>query len=499
VALAIGAVAVSLVVVILPLSAARYPPMTDLPFHAAFGGTLRHYWDPSYHLKEQFELLPLSRPYMSLYGLIAALMLALPMMAAVKTAVAIHLLLVPAGLAVLFHGANKSPLLGLLGLGMVWGNLTHWGFINYVGAVGLFAMVVGLTLLLLDRPTRGRSAALVLALVALYFTHIFRYPFAIAAVAGTGLVMFPATRRLLPLALPLAAATLLFLAWWRVRPAGEAGGIPLGIHLDRLKNDFGNALTKGFKGDEVKHALFAYFAVAAGVALVCASHAVEARVRGLRRFTAWDIGVTVVPLACAGAFTALFVVLPLFIGEWFYVYPREATIATVMLLGACPDLPSAPASRAALVGAMALAGVNVARQTATQYADFAQTGEDLYAITRHIPRGPRLFYGIEDHTGSTRSTSPFSHLAAYVQAEQGGWLSWSFALWGTVPIAFRKHDDPEAVLIPPYRPSFDPAREPPFFDWMLLRQKPQPTLFAKDPHIELVDHVGMWWLFHRVP
>src|SRR5262249_11665756 len=147
-----------------------------------------------------------SHPYMSLYALIAVGMLVFPMMVAVRIAVVIHLLLVPAGLAVLFHGAKKSPLLGLLGLPLCWGNLTHWGFVNYVGACGLFALAVGLSLLLVDRPTWGRQVALILTLVAVYFTHIFRFPFAIAAVAGTGVVMYPATRRVRPLILPLIAS-----------------------------------------------------------------------------------------------------------------------------------------------------------------------------------------------------------------------------------------------------------------------------------------------------
>src|SRR5262245_26127251 len=150
---------------------------------------LRHYWDPSYHFREQFELHPIAVPYMSQFTLGALLMLVLPPIAAVKVAAAVMIGLVPAGLAVLFHGMKKSPLLGLLGLGLCWCNLTHWGFLNFVGALGLFAISVGLTLLLLDRPTRGRQVALGLTLGALYFTHIFRYPFALAAVVGTAVVM----------------------------------------------------------------------------------------------------------------------------------------------------------------------------------------------------------------------------------------------------------------------------------------------------------------------
>jgi hypothetical protein len=498
-ALAIAAVSVALYVSIAPLAVSRYPPMTDLPFHATFGATFRHYWDPAYHLREQFQLSPFSHPYLSVYALIAVGMLVFPMMAAVRIAVVIHLLLVPAGLSVFFLGAKKSPLLGLLGLGLVYGNLTHWGFINYVGACGLFALIVGLTLLLLDRPTRGRQIGLVVALLALYFTHIFRFPFAVAAVVGTGVVMFPATRRFRPLILPVLAALVLFAVWWKLRPPSLEGALDLGFHPERLARDLGNCLTDGFKDSGVRDAQRAFFATAGAVALVSAGHALAARIRRRRRFTAWDVGVTVVPLCCAAVFLVLFLTLPLFIGSWFYVFPREATATVLILCAACPDLPRASWLRASLVGVLSLAGIAVTHQVSAHYADLAEDSEDLYAITRHIGPAPRLFYAIVDHTPTSRAVSPFSHLAAYVQAEKGGWLSWSFAVWGHSPVTYRGADDPSAVLLPP-PPVWDPKYDKPFYDWILFRQETSPDgHFVRDRAIKRIAHVGKWWLYHRVP
>jgi hypothetical protein len=198
-------------------------------------------------------------------------------------------------------------------------------------------------------------------------------------------------------------------------------------------------------------------------------------------------------------FLAMFVMLPLFIGSWFYVFPREAMSAIVVLFGASPDLPRAPWLRIPLVAALCAGAVHVSRETAKHYADFAETSEDFYAITRHIPRAPKLFYGVHDHTGTNRSTSAFSHLAAYVQAEKGGWLSWSFAIWGHMPVVYRPASEPGAVPLPPH-PSFDPKHEKPFYDWMLFRDsESQAPRFAKDPKIKLVEHRGKWWLFHREP
>ena len=67
--LAVAAVAFAIFAIAWPLSAARYPPMVDLPFHAAQTAALRHYFDPAFHFREQFELRPFAVPYLSMYAL----------------------------------------------------------------------------------------------------------------------------------------------------------------------------------------------------------------------------------------------------------------------------------------------------------------------------------------------------------------------------------------------------------------------------------------------
>ena len=61
---------------------------------------------------------------------------------------------------------------------------------------------------------------------------------------------------------------------------------------------------------------------------------------------------------------------------------------------------------------------------------------------------PKLMYLVFDHSGSTRSTTPFIHLPAWIQAEKGGWLSWHFVSWDLHPIRYREND----AHVPPPRP-----------------------------------------------
>ncbi|WP_437973975.1 hypothetical protein WMF11_36040 [Sorangium sp. So ce295] len=536
-ALALVVVAASVYVIAVPLAVVRYPPMTDLPFHAAETAAFRHYLDPAWHFREQFTLQPLAVPYMSMYALGALLMLVLPPVAAVKVAAAAMLALLPAGLAVLFHGLKRSPLLGVLGLLLVWCNLTHWGFLNHMGALGLFAMVVGLTLLLLDRPSRGRQIALALALVALFFTHIFRFPFALAAVVGTAIVVFPATRRLRPIALPLAPSLALFAAWLAVRTDTlHAAPIAPALHWERLGEvpsllftSFTDPAEAAAAGRAARFVLAALLVCAAGAAARLAgaggdaarspegasasadaacspagagaapSPAVDAPQRSFARLAA------LVPVACAIVFLGLFLSLPLQIGLWWYVYPREIVAALFLGLGAFPDLPRSPWLKVPAVLALSTAAVFLGAVVRDNYRRFDQSTRDFDAIIARIPQAPRLLYLVFDHGGSTRTTTPFIHLPAWVQATRGGWLSFHFAVWDASPVAYRPREEPGAVVPPPtplrweWTPSiFDVRRHGAFFDWFLVRRRAGANhLFAKDPSIVAVDHVGDWWLYRR--
>ena len=203
-----------------PFFLATYPPITDLPLQGTDTSILRHYFDPAYHFREQFELHFLEMPYATQYFLGAFFALFLSIAWATKLTAAIMLLLLPAGLAVLFHGMKKSPLWGVLGLGFVWCSLTHWGFLNFMAAIGLFAMCAGLTLLVVNRPTRSRRIWLGVTLAAIFVTHFYRFPFALATVVGITVIMYPSTRKWKPVLPPLAAAMMDWPAYYLVPVLG---------------------------------------------------------------------------------------------------------------------------------------------------------------------------------------------------------------------------------------------------------------------------------------
>ncbi len=497
-------------VVVYPFWVVTYPPMTDMPFHAAAMSILRNYWNPNWHFQEQFTLHLWSAPYVSFYVLGALLSLLFPVSVAAKIAAAVMLSLLPLGLGVLFAGMKKSPLWGLLGLGLVWSNLTHWGFLNFMGAVGLFAACVGFTLMVVDRPTPKRHVLLAVSLLAVFFTHIYRFPFAVLAVVATAVVMYPATKRLRVIVMPLLPSVIVFAAWRLFREAAfESTSVgPLSFDASRLDAaKIEEHLCHGFQYEagEEEHRLFVQMGIVLLVLAVSATVAFFASGRARRRSPRerrWGIGVTTLPLLLAGGFVLAYFVLPMSMGNWWYVYPREITPALFIALGALPDMPRAPPIKLAFVVAIGLATARVGYFVAEQYDEFEDVTASFREIAPLVKPAPKLLYLVYEHTGGSRSHSPFVHLPAWVQAIKGGWLSFNFVSWQFSPIRYR-----EGGVVPPPVPDrwewepekFDVRKHGAWFDEFLVRDATDPGWrFRDDPSIELVSHRGAWWLYRRV-
>jgi len=507
-ALVLIAIAASFYVVAFPFTVCRYAPITDLPFHAANTGMLRHYFDPAFHAREQFDLSPISVPYVTTNVLGAILMLVLPASAAIKIATVVMLSMLPVGLGVMFHGMKKSPLLGLAGLPFVWTFLTHWGFVGFVGTLGLFCMTIGLTLMVLDKPSFRRQVQLSAVLVILFFTHIFRFPFALLGVIGTALVMYPATGRFWPIVPPLGLPMVLLFAWLRARSTTLRTPLQLSKPNMARLHEFANYLFDGGFHDAAEtRGILTSFQVLGIVAILLVFLAVtDGRfIRRTKQEWIWFGGVTFVVVGCAGAFFLLYMMLPMEAGLWWYIYPREAIATSLLALGFLPDLPRSNVLRVPTVLLLACGPLPLARSVTANYRDFDRVTEDFYQISQKIPIGPKLMYLIFDHSGTKKKITPFIHLPAYIQADNGGWLGFHFSTFGASPLVYRNPQEPGAVIPPPVplRWEWTPQRfrvleHGRFFDWFLVRTGPSPaSMFRADQAIVPVDHVGSWWLYRR--
>lgn len=497
-------------VVVYPFFLVTHPPLTDLPIHAANVSILRHYFDPAWHFREQFVIDWLGVPYVTSYALGALLAFVLPIEWAMKITAITMLLLLPAGLAVLFLGMKKSPLWGVLGLGLVWSDLTHWGFLNAVGALGLYAMAVGVALLLVERPTRGRSVALGVVLVLVLETHPFRFPFALVGVVLAALLAPQRGRAFRAIAAPSIPAIALMALFFVMRPASLRPKLEgFGLHrerLHRLREYLFNGYTFDVGRIEISRA-WQMLAVVSAVIAIGSFLALKRRdaqqadaSTDARR---WQTA-TLLPFFLMVIHLIAFLVLPVRLGEWWYVYPRELVAAVYIVLGAFPEQPRAPLFRLAAVCAIAIATGRMASLVAGQWRLFERENADFRQIAALVPHAPRLFYLVFDHRGGAKTHSPYVHLPAWIQAKKGGWLGFHAAGWGLFPVRYRAGSKSAPPILPrdwEWEPQhFRVLEQGRGFDTFLVRHTIDPApLFAADSSVQLVARRGRWWLYRRVP
>jgi hypothetical protein len=499
-----SAVGLTAWMLITPFTVVTYPPITDLPMHAAVTSAFRHWFDPAFHFRDQFVFQPQRVPVLTEYILGAVFALFMPIGPAVKLAAIALLATLPIGLAVYCRGLKKSPLLGITAAGFAWGPLTHWGFFSFIGALGLTLLGVGVALQVAERPTRGRVLGLGVTSALLLFTHVSRFPFyciAVTIAVGSTLVVLRHARAV---AVAIAPSLALFAAWWLTRPASLSGAFEPAWHPERVHRLVSD-LSRSFQGSVEYDNFRLWVAILAAVALYSivvrlvvqgrAKRPLRPRVRGMRR--------VVGALAIAAMFFFLYFWMPMDIGAWSYVFPREATAAALCALALMPDLPKSPWLRTPALLVLLL-GAGTASQFATQrYAQFERDTADFRQLAAQLPQAPKLGYWVQDPGETEAIFRPLLHLPAWVQAEKGGWLSFHFVEFGALPIALRT--DPGADLAPEapenfeWHPAwFDVATRGKFFDWFLVRSPSSPDArMAVDPTLHRVGSRGSWWLYRR--
>ena len=193
----------------LPTLVAFYPPMTDLPYHEAAIGILRHFGDRTMFPRGLYEL-NLGEPNQLFHMLGWALSYVVSTRWAVKLVVAATIVALPPCTAHLARHVGASPLASLLVAPLAVGWFFYWGLITSL--VGLAVLVA--TFPSLDRfarcPTLRGGLLSVGFVVLLYFAHeavMFLY----AAQALFLAVLYPwspkrTLARLAPFAVGMAAA-----------------------------------------------------------------------------------------------------------------------------------------------------------------------------------------------------------------------------------------------------------------------------------------------------
>lgn len=468
----------------LPLFVARYVPIQDLPQHVAAVRVLHDYHTPGFGFDRFFELHLAATQYLGVYLCAHLLAYLVGVLLATKLVLAGAMVGLPYALRSLLAALDRPSSYALLSLPLLYNTQLILGFLNFV--LGLPLMFWGLALFVRYQaaPSRRRGVLLSLVSVLCFFAHVVPYGMLLL-----GTLLLVLGRSPVRAALPFVPSLVLGAAWMASSPSGRAvtalsaSGALWSAHepFATRWSEIGFWLNDVLWASQDELALLGFAALLA--LLVGAALVARQRPSALQ----WRL-FALVPLAWLFYF-----VLP---SSYDFIWPIHARFALLGLLLLLPALPITPLSVRVFVGASALltsAFVTwaVARAFATS-AELEYAG--LPALVQRIPMGSRTAGLVFDPSSRFVRFSPYLHAVAWVQAERGGAVMFTFADFPASPFRFRENNRPPRV--PPrweWLPArVDSERELGFYDYVLTRSARAPLVGFRR-----VESAGAWALWSR--
>ena len=367
-----------------PLWIGDFPPLADLPQHAAQVSVLRHWGDAACGYPDLFEIRWFD-PYWLGYALAWALSWAFPVATALRVVLSIAVVAIPLAALAPLRELGGDRWWVLLCLPLAYGFPMSAGFFSFLVPVPLALLLLRAGIRYARRPSLRGGLLLGAGCAALYLAHVFVLAAAglliaaMVAAAAPGLREIP--RRLAPLLLALPAP----IAWWLLSPAGDRArqaSAPYVWGAERILDL--PLLVTGVPGR---------WTAAAVLALALASFA-WTRPKPAREPARW---------APFGAVALVVLAAP----TAFYLAPRFAILLFPTLLlafdrAAPGSLPPARRGQVALVALALLAVVHF------RFAGMVAEGRGLSAVLAAAPAGGSCSTSTSTGRAATPRSPPFS-------------------------------------------------------------------------------------------
>lgn len=485
-----------------PLWVGDRVPLQDMPQHLAAVRIFIDHGDPTLGFSQYFDIELFRTQYLAYYLVVAAFAKVLGVMLANKVVLTAAIASTPYAMRFLLAAQHRDERSSLFVLPLTWNAHLLLGFFNFIAAIPLCLVGLGLAIKLRDRYDRERSVFLGVVTLLCFYTHV--VPFAFLGLGATLLAfgegVMPTIRRLVPL-VPAGAATLV---WAVTSPAGQAtvvasgagavsGQPPHYVGVAELMTQAPGWLTDILHGPKDEQLLAAWGVVVLltlglGTAL-SSDYSGDPVIRRARAI----IGV-LAPLALVGYF-----VLP---DSYDFIWPINARFPLLALVFLCAVLPF-PDDRTGHLVAAAITTITLMSVTEVARAFESYCTEeigDLDAAIAHIPPGKRVAGLIFDRGSHEVKFSPFIHSAAYYQLERGGAVMFTFADFAQSPVRFREDNRPPRV-----RPRWewtpeqvDPSTDLDWYDFALTRGGPG-RIGLMPGKWRAVYEGRRWRVFQRLP
>lgn len=407
----------------IPILAATYPPMVDIPQHAAQIAGLKGTLDGTWKHADQFDLR-LFNPYWLGYSLVLVLSSMVGIVWAIKLVVAAAACAFPLTAARFANSAGADPRLNWMFLILPFGFAYDWGFLNFLVALPFGFLFLRSALEGARAEDKGRWIRIALWLHFLFFAHVLVT--AVFCVLAILILASPwgGTREWIRRCLPLASI-LPLTAVWALSLAGSAEQNlsvtfwDLGFH--RLAS--------------LPPMMVASSPTASGYMLAAAALALPLLLgaRPSTSITRW------LPFIFYLAWMLFFA---------HHIFGNSFTFHRFGIIGLplyyigfqCVGVrPSARIQRLVYCGAILLSIAALGEKSARSIM-FNREVDDYREVIAHAAHEGRMMMLILDRSSASSSAPVFLHFPAWYQAEHGGLVEFSFSRFDVTPLAFRDRD-----------------------------------------------------------
>jgi hypothetical protein len=489
----------------LPVWLSLYPPMSDMPQHAAQVALLRNLHHPDFAYASQYRIHWFT-PYLFGYMLVYLLVPLTGIVIAFKSVIALLLIAIPLSTALLLRQLKTDVFWSILTIPGLYGFAFQWGFLNFLVAVPIGLLFFWYIL----RHSEGTTpkTALLVAVFAngLFFCHALVCAFFLSIAGSYVLVCVRPLKKAALLILSMSSVVLVAGLWTWQTMSNPAARRPM--FWDENWLDTTEPYYSGISsGTGIFHQgwgrLTGFFPRLLGMHMVLPSLLIGlaifalpflAGVRVRRRFANW------LPfLVCLG----ILFFLPANIFGTDFVYQRFAIFALPLFLVTLKtvDLSSAR-TRLFQAAALLLVAGCIANVSAHTLA-FNSRAKGFQEILARMQPGQRVLSMMFDHDDDQSIAPIFLHLPCWYAAEKAGVVDPSTAMMHPELVVYRDGYQPEAVL-------WDFEWDPGEFKWdeydggiyryFVVRsvEDISPTYFASAP-CKVVQryHSGEWWLYER--
>lgn len=501
-----------------PLWVPDWLPLQDLPQHLAAIRVLHSYSAEAYGFQQWFELTPMSTQYIGFYMLASLLSFIFKVETATRIVIVVSVAAVPYAMRYLLDQLGRPMWLALFVIPLAYNTNLILGFLNFIAAIPLMLLGLGLAASFQEEMTRRRVALYILVAIVCYLMHVL--PFALLML-GSVLMAMSRDRRATARALaPIAPVAVLAGLWTMLSDAGGSiRDILVNAYLRLVATPHPQASFASLDDalrqipDWLLNIVYApgeELVLIVLISMVCLGFVVAniCKIDGIgtqqslgsdeddeRQFIWMHVSILILVVVS----WALYFLLP--VGyDWVWpIAPRFVLLAAILTVPLIPGMTK-PRLRTIFIVSLSLLIIGQSILITSSFKTFQDSEvDDFNQAVDAIPYNQRTAGLIFERGSKIVRFSPFLHSVALVQARKGGAVMFTFADFPQSPFRFRPDSRPERV-----RPRWewtpqdvDPRNDLAWYDYVLIRGGPGKIQHQTDTYRQVYKG-ARWSVWQRI-